>query len=1784
MTYAEVNPQVSVSPSTGTNGTTFQQPGTGFTPNSTATLHFNGPDGPSTVNGKSTNGSGAYSHSWVCSLCPAGSYSYYAVDNTTGQTSSTVNFTVQQGALSPPTLTSPIGGATVPVPTDPALVPLRWDAVAGNAGYDVLVDGVTLLDITDNQYDASLPVGFHSWSVCTRSSSEVCGSYSTTENFTSALYVVDVEPLAVSLSSSSVASGGSLIVDWQVRNNGTGPAGTSTSQVRISASNSTYGNSSNNVGSPQATGSIGAGATINQNETVTAPVTPGTYYVWVIADNYSELTQTNVNNDFAVSTAFVVDGSAPGGFTLSNDLPEWDALPPAGPAVQLRWTSSNAATSYEVYRDGVLIFPLSGSYAETTFRNELGLAAGQTYEFHIIANNSTGVIQSNTISVGPMPGVQTTPSLNSASPNTITQGNSYQSISLAGSDFTASSWHQFSTDGGATWVPAQSPPGFSGSTSMTVGVSNTVVRTVRVRVCASFGSTACSSSELVTIEASQGEIAPLVSYAVPNAIPIGTGSQNVTLTGAAFVAANRYQESTDGGSTWTWAATVPTINSPTSMTIAVTDTLIGTLHIRVCSSQGSVACSSSRAVAVVAAAPLAPTVDEVTPDSVPEGAGRRKVALIGSDFVESNWHQFSVDGGVTWNWGTPEPVVADSTTIDIEVDNTSPGTLHIRVCSAWESVDCSIGVPLSITPAQESALLGANCLPSGCISSSTGAVVITHGWDSDANSWVKEMAYKICIQIGENLTVHLAVDDPAPANWITPVCSATTDGVRWDVWIADWRTEANGWGFDLTTPLGARRPKVVWQNAKVLGNELATYFEENHDYEYFHLLAHSAGSNLIDTATKKLKAATDAFIHETFLDAYDPDAEIPQSVHPSRHTSNYGKAADRVDNYVDTRSLVAWFGLADPTDLYLEAGFNIDVTPAQSSCPGTNDTLCRHSRPYHFYMKSIDQSYPGGTGDPILSTGSMGYELSKEAGSNMNVLSARETEECLMEENGDCTPVSWTPQTLAFLPEALLETTIDVTVGTVDILKDTAATLFDRLKLKTEDILFGGFSIAGALPPSSDDPAYIAITFETTAPVNVLRFDWAFEVAGQGVLHVYVDGDLVGQIDQRFVLPTSIETETISIGDATGELPPGAHHVAFRLDGFGANESEIDLTNVRFAYQQIADSGTYSVTPSAGTGGVVTPNLPQVVTSGGTTAFVVTPNTGFVLGSVGGTCPQGVWTTSSWTTGAILANCTVDFQFTSNDSDGDGVPDADDSAPTNQFACRDADVDTCDDCISGTDAPANDGTDTDADGLCNAGDADDDNDGLSDTTETNTGTYQSESDTGTDPLNPDSDGDGYTDGDEVSEGTNPNNGSLNPGVPIVTNGDFEAGNTAFTSGFNYASTIGTGGTYKIDSDPVNAHPSAFSYADHTSGAGLMLIANGPQVGMLSDFVWKQTVDVLPMVEYEFSVYVSNWANIGPSQVAELQLLVDGVPIGDVFFNPVPPAIWTLWTTTFTAGASSQVELQIYDHKVNNGNSFVLDDIVVRRPNWNSFSIDLELDLAQFASISDAGQLGLDITGDLSIEAWVKPESSGIDRAVVTKYDGDANERSFYFGIYDDEVRFLVSENGSGSSSQTASAADTPLTVDVWQHIAVTYHAGSGTAIHYLNGAHDGQSSAHKTAIADRDAPVAVGAAFDNGTPNHFYDGLIDDVRVWNQVRTGAEIAQERYMELDGSEIGLAAYWRFNADLQGETANQNDLTDAGTPGYSEDAILVPEPSRWLSLLLGGGLMSLLARRQRARGVS
>jgi hypothetical protein len=74
---------------------------------------------------------------------------------------------------------------------------------------------------------------------------------------------------------------------------------------------------------------------------------------------------------------------------------------------------------------------------------------------------------------------------------------------------------------------------------------------------------------------------------------------------------------------------------------------------------------------------------------------------------------------------------------------------------------------------------------------------------------------------------------------------------------------------------------------------------------------------------------------------------------------------------------------------------------------------------------------------------------------------------------------------------------------------------------------------------------------------------------------------------------------------------------------------------------------TFTVTPSAGTGGSISPSTPQTVNYNVTTSFTVTPSTGYHIASVNGTC-GGSLVGNTYTTNAITADCTVAASFAIN--------------------------------------------------------------------------------------------------------------------------------------------------------------------------------------------------------------------------------------------------------------------------------------------------------------------------------------------------------------------------------------------------------------------------------------------------------------------------------------------------------------------------------------------------------
>jgi predicted nucleotidyltransferase len=112
-----------------------------------------------------------------------------------------------------------------------------------------------------------------------------------------------------------------------------------------------------------------------------------------------------------------------------------------------------------------------------------------------------------------------------------------------------------------------------------------------------------------------------------------------------------------------------------------------------------------------------------------------------------------------------------------------------------------------------------------------------------------------------------------------------------------------------------------------------------------------------------------------------------------------------------------------------------------------------------------------------------------------------------------------------------------------------------------------------------------------------------------------------------------------------------------------------------------------------------------------------------------------------------------------------------------------------------------------------------------------------------------------------------------------------------------------------------------------------------------------------------------------------------------------------------------------------------------------------------------------------------------------------------------------------------------IPLNTWVHIALTIEPDSGTL--YLNGVSSINNGTHD--IEEFNNTTEIGRdRFNNA---RFFNGQIDDVRIWNVSRTESQIREHMCKRLSGNEIGLFACYRFD-HTSGTT-----LVDATGNGYT-----------------------------------
>lgn len=194
--------------------------------------------------------------------------------------------------------------------------------------------------------------------------------------------------------------------------------------------------------------------------------------------------------------------------------------------------------------------------------------------------------------------------------------------------------------------------------------------------------------------------------------------------------------------------------------------------------------------------------------------------------------------------------------------------------------------------------------------------------------------------------------------------------------------------------------------------------------------------------------------------------------------------------------------------------------------------------------------------------------------------------------------------------------------------------------------------------------------------------------------------------------------------------------------------------------------------------------------------------------------------------------------------------------------------------------------------------------------------------------------------------------------------------------------------------------------------------------------------------------------------------------------------------------------------------------------------------------------------DFSYETWFFNEGASNWQRLMDFGNGQNDyimltTRNFQTGT----PRFSFAIGGT----EIAVTAPNAIALNQWTHIALTFEDAANTATLYIDGLQVAQNTnmTHSLSALGSTTNNWLGRSQFSG--DAYFDGHLDEVRIWNHVRSQTQIQSSMNCELTGSESGLQAYYQFN---ESSGTNLPDITANGNNGTLHNFALSGNTSNWV----------------------
>ena len=225
--------------------------------------------------------------------------------------------------------------------------------------------------------------------------------------------------------------------------------------------------------------------------------------------------------------------------------------------------------------------------------------------------------------------------------------------------------------------------------------------------------------------------------------------------------------------------------------------------------------------------------------------------------------------------------------------------------------------------------------------------------------------------------------------------------------------------------------------------------------------------------------------------------------------------------------------------------------------------------------------------------------------------------------------------------------------------------------------------------------------------------------------------------------------------------------------------------------------------------------------------------------------------------------------------------------------------------------------------------------------------------------------------------------------------------------------------------------------------------------------------------------------------------------------------------------------------VNNIGSSTTINVTVNRT-VQALQLNGTTDYIRLPSSSSLTSFGNQIT----VEAWIKLNSLNIGQCIISS--GNENEYAFAVRQTGKLAVTMVIPNPQVNHEFFSKSA---LLLNTWYHVAFTYNGITESIL--INGVVDTSfTTSGNISTSQYQENITIGAYTWNNYTNHsdFFNGVIDEVRIWNISRTPAQIQAAMTSELSGSEIGIVGYWKMNGNVLDSSPYINHGTIVGNPTF------------------------------------